>query len=51
MTFDRKMREIFPKPPMVAFRQPPNLRNVLVHDKLKVKNATKSKRQPVGSNA
>ena len=34
MTADKKMLKIFPKPPMVAFRQPPNLKSMLCRAKL-----------------
>ena len=34
MTLDPKMSKIFPTPPMVAFKQPPNLKNVLCRAKL-----------------
>jgi peptide-methionine (R)-S-oxide reductase len=43
---DQKAKETFPLPPMVAFKQPPNLRNKLVHAKLPTKG--KSKRQVNG---
>ena len=43
------MREIFPKPPMVAYRQPPNLRKNLIHAKLPAKNTRKSDRLPTGT--
>ena len=36
MTKDKKMLEMFPKPPMVAFKQPPNLKNMLCKAKLPV---------------
>ncbi len=44
---DQKAKEIFPLPPMVAFKQPPNLRNKLVHAKLPTKG--KIKRQIKGT--
>jgi hypothetical protein len=34
MTRDAKMLQTYPKPPMVAFKQPPNLKRVLVRAKL-----------------
>ena len=34
MTADKKRLKIFPKPPMVAFRQPPNLKSMLCRAKL-----------------
>jgi hypothetical protein len=34
MTTDKNMLEVFPKPPMVAFRQPPNLKSLLCRAKL-----------------
>ena len=34
LTRDQKMRDIFPKPPMVAYRQPKNLKKQLVHAKV-----------------
>lgn len=46
MTKDPKMTLIFPKPPMVAFKQPPNLKKMLCHAKLP-QNST-SKRQLTG---
>jgi hypothetical protein len=38
---DQRAKEIFPLPPMVAYKQPPNLRNKLVHAKLPKKEKTK----------
>jgi hypothetical protein len=38
---DQKAKETFPLPPMVAFKQPPNLRNKLVHAKLPTQGKTK----------
>jgi hypothetical protein len=35
MTLDPKLSKIFPAPPMVAFKQPPNLKNVLCRAKMK----------------
>jgi hypothetical protein len=34
MTRDPTMLKTFKKPPMLAFKQPPNLRNALIHAKL-----------------
>jgi hypothetical protein len=41
MSADSKMLKIFPKPPMVAFRQPANLKNMLVRAKLPSKQKEK----------
>jgi hypothetical protein len=41
MTTDNKMLKIFPKPPMVAFRQPANLKSMLVRAKLPSKQKEK----------
>jgi hypothetical protein len=38
---DQKAKEIFPLSPMVAFKQPPNLTNKLVHEKLPNQGKTK----------
>jgi hypothetical protein len=38
MTKDKKMRETFPKPPMVAYQQPPNLKRILCHAKVPTKH-------------
>ena len=44
------MKDIFPKPPMVAYRQPANLRKMLIHAKLPaIKNTTKPQRKPTGT--
>jgi hypothetical protein len=34
MTLDPKLSKIFPAPPMVAFKQPPNLKKLLCRAKL-----------------
>ena len=34
MTKDPSILKVFPKPPMVDFKEPPNLRNMLIHSKL-----------------
>ena len=41
MTLDPKMSKVFPTPPMVAFKQPPNLKNVLCRAKLPTKQKPK----------
>ena len=43
---DQKAKEIFPLPPMVAFKQPANLRNKLVRAKLPTQG--REKRQVMG---
>ena len=40
---DQKMRKIFPLPPMVAYRQPPNLKSVLCRAKLPQNRHSKRK--------
>ena len=32
---DKKLKEIYPTPPSVVYRQPPNLRQILVHSALR----------------
>jgi hypothetical protein len=34
MTMNLLMKEIFPRPPMVSFRQPPNLKKTFCHAKV-----------------
>ena len=34
MTKDQELKKVFPKPPMVAFKQPPNLRSMLIRANL-----------------
>jgi hypothetical protein len=46
MTKDPRMINIFPKPPMVAFKQPSNLKKILCHAKLPAQLT--SKRQLTG---
>ena len=46
MTKDPTMLKIFKKPPMVAFKQPPNLRSTLIRAKLP--NLKKTKRKLTG---
>ncbi len=46
LTKDQKMLKIFPQPPMVAYKQPPNLKSVLCRAKLP--QNTHSKRRLVG---
>ena len=41
LTKDIKMLKTFPKPPMVAFRQPPNLKSMLYRAKLPSKQKQK----------
>jgi hypothetical protein len=41
---DPKAKEIFPLPPMVAFKQPTNLRNKVCHAKLPDRKKTKKDR-------
>ena len=48
MTKDPVAKEIFPKPPMMAFRQPPNLKRRLCQAKLP-QRTTKQKRQLKGT--
>ena len=43
MTADNKMLKIFPKPPMVAFRQPANLQSMLCRAKLPSEQKVKRK--------
>ena len=43
ITKDKKMLEMFPKPPMVAFKQPPNLKNMLCKAKLSVYRGRKQR--------
>ena len=38
MIKDEKMREVFPKPPMVAYKQPPNLKRMLCHAKVPIEH-------------
>lgn len=35
------MLKVFPKPPMLTFKKPPNMRNVLCHAKLPIAKQTK----------
>ena len=37
LTKDPALKDIFPQPPMVAFKQPPNLKRMLCHAKIPVK--------------
>jgi peptide-methionine (R)-S-oxide reductase len=46
MTKDPTMLKIFKKPPMLAFKQPPNLRSTLIHAKLP--KLSKPKRKIIG---
>jgi hypothetical protein len=34
MTKDEKMSKMYPQPPMVAYKQPPNIRRILCHAKV-----------------
>ena len=43
MTLDKQLLKVFPKPPMVAYKQPPNLKRVLCHAKLPSKENTRRK--------
>ena len=43
MTQDPILKKIFPKPPMLAFKQPPNLRKMLCKAKLPTQNQAKRK--------
>ena len=43
MTLDANMKKIFPKPPMLAFKQPQNLRKMLCRAKLPTQNQAKRK--------
>jgi hypothetical protein len=43
MTRDNEARDVFPKPPMVAYRQPSNLKSVLCRAKLPKGKNTKRK--------
>ena len=48
MTVDPKLAETFPKPPLVAYRRPPNLRDKLIRAKLPKPSATRPKRSNRG---
>jgi hypothetical protein len=43
MTKDPLMKKVFPLPPMLAFKQPPNSRKMLVRAKLPTENQAKRK--------
>jgi hypothetical protein len=43
LTKDQKMHKIFPLPPMVAYKQPPNLKSVLCRAKLPLNSHPKRK--------
>jgi hypothetical protein len=43
LTKDPLMKKVFPLPPMLAFKQPPNLRKMLVRAKLPTENQAKRK--------
>ena len=45
---DPKMKEIFMKPPMVAYKSPPNLKNKLIKSKLAPKPSNRPKREKHG---
>ena len=48
MTKDPQLKQIFPEPPMLAFKQPLNLRNMLVRAKHPSNGSTKTDRQKTG---
>ena len=47
MTKDTKMLQTYPKPPMIAYKQPPNLKQMLCRAKLPAEK-TRQKRQLIG---
>jgi hypothetical protein len=47
MTKDTKMLQTYPKPPMIAYKQPPNLKQMLCRAKLPAER-TRQKRQLIG---
>ena len=49
LSFDKNMTDIFPKPPMVAYRQPANLRKMLIHAKLPTKAPKLTQRFQTGT--
>lgn len=48
VTTDPKLKEIFPKPPMVAYRRPPTIKDKLIHSKLPEQRNRRSLRQLKG---
>ena len=48
MTRDTKLKNTFPEPPMVAYKQPPNIRKILCRAKLPPKAKFKPDRKILG---
>ena len=48
MTRDQYMEEVFPQPPLIAYRRPRNLRDMLVRAKLPARKHQRPRRETVG---